>query len=132
VPPAPAVVLFIATATMNFGMACEMSGKSIACAIADDDAAVRPRSFRPDGAASPGMLIAERNAAAEEGRDLVAQRRRDRVNTLRARSASRAASLLKAGKLAAGRSAATRRLPTLPCPVRPESLPKLPIRPPVI
>jgi hypothetical protein len=61
------VVLFIATATMNFGMACEMSGKSIACAIADDDAAVRPRSFRPDGAASPGMLIAEEERGRRRG-----------------------------------------------------------------
>ena len=44
---------------MSFDMVRDMSGKSIASAIAGDDAAVRPRSFRRDGAASPGMLIAE-------------------------------------------------------------------------
>jgi len=51
------------------------------------------------------------------------------------RHRSRAAWFRKAGKPAvdiARQFVATRRLPTLPCPVRSESLPEAPIRPSVI
>jgi hypothetical protein len=58
---------------MNFDTAHEMSGKSIASAITTDDAAVKPRCFRWDGAELPGKIV---GADAEEARDLVAQGRR--------------------------------------------------------
>ena len=61
--------------TMNFDLAREMSGKSIACAIAGDDAAVRPRSFRRDGAMLPARSL--QKGARLPGRDATfAQRRR--------------------------------------------------------
>jgi dihydroxyacetone kinase len=122
---------------MSFDMARDMSGKSIASAIAGDDAAVKPRSFRRDGAGVAGMLIAEKSAAAEEGRDLVAQgRRRSRQYATRsigiAREAhgpqSRQASRRHCQAVCGRPAFADASLP----PVRSESLPNLPIRPSVI
>jgi hypothetical protein len=52
---------------MNFDLAREMSGKSIARAIAGDDAAVRPRSFRRDGAMLPARSL--QKGARLPGRD---------------------------------------------------------------
>jgi hypothetical protein len=73
---------------MNFDLAREMSGKSIARAIAGDDAALRPRSFRRDGAMLPARSL--QKGARLPGRDatLLLNGVGDRVNTLRARSAS--------------------------------------------
>ena len=42
---------------MNFDMAREMSGKSIATVITDDDVAVETSTFSTDGAASPARSL---------------------------------------------------------------------------
>jgi hypothetical protein len=85
--------------TMNFDLAREMSGKSIACAIAGDDAAVRPRSFRRDGAILPARSL--QKGARLPGRDATFAQRRRRSRQYATRSigiASRAAWFRKAGK----------------------------------
>ena len=57
---------------MNFEMAREMSGKSIATVITDDDVAVETSTFSTGRRGVAGTLIVEKivGAAAEEGRDL--------------------------------------------------------------
>ena len=68
---------------MNFEMACEMSGKSIATVITDDDVAVETSTFSTGRRGVAGTLIVEKivGAAAEEGRDLAALKLLgDRVN----------------------------------------------------
>jgi len=68
---------------MNFEMACEMSGKSIATVIIDDDVAVETSTFSTGRRGVAGTLIVEKivGAAAEEGRDLAALKLLgDRVN----------------------------------------------------
>jgi hypothetical protein len=141
-PHAPAVVVFvdrlaIAKLTMNSDIAHEMSVKSIASAITGDDAAVRPRSFRRDGAVLPARALQRR--ARLPGRDatLLLNGVGDRVNTQRAPSASLASRMVPKSRQASRQhcQAACGRpgvLPTLPCPVSSESLPKLPIRPALI
>src|SRR3979411_1412301 len=59
---------------MNFDMAREMSGKSIATVITDDDVAVETSTFSTGRRGVAGTLIVEKivGAAAEEGRDLAA------------------------------------------------------------
>jgi dihydroxyacetone kinase-like protein len=69
--------------TMNFDMAREMSGKSIATVITDDDVAVETSTFSTGRRGVAGTLIVEKivGAAAEEGRDLAALKAvGDRVN----------------------------------------------------
>jgi hypothetical protein len=68
---------------MNSDIAHEMSVKSIASAITGDDAAVRPRSFRRDGAVLPARALQRR--ARLPGRDatLLLNGVGDRVNTQR-------------------------------------------------
>src|SRR6201993_1657271 len=68
---------------MNFDMAREMSGKSIATVITDDDVAVETSTFSTGRRGVAGTLIVEKilGAAAEEGRDLAALKMLgDRVN----------------------------------------------------
>src|ERR1700730_13705370 len=68
---------------MNFDMAREMSGKSIATVITDDDVAVEKSTFSTGRRGVAGTLIVEKivGAAAEEGRDLAALKALgDRVN----------------------------------------------------
>ncbi len=68
---------------MNFEMACEMSGKSIATVITDDDVAVETSTFSTGRRGVAGTLIVEKivGAAAEEGHDLAALKLLgDRVN----------------------------------------------------
>ncbi|HMH73599.1 MAG TPA: dihydroxyacetone kinase subunit DhaK, partial [Bradyrhizobium sp.] len=68
---------------MNFDMAREMSGKSIATVITDDDVAVETSTFSTGRRGVAGTLIVEKivGAAAEEGRDLAALKLLgDRVN----------------------------------------------------
>jgi dihydroxyacetone kinase-like protein len=68
---------------MNFDMAREMSGKSIATVITDDDVAVETSTFSTGRRGVAGTLIVEKiiGAAAEEGRDLAALKALgDRVN----------------------------------------------------
>jgi dihydroxyacetone kinase-like protein len=57
---------------MNFDMAREMSGKSIATVITDDDVAVEKSTFSTGRRGVAGTLIVEKivGAAAEEGRNL--------------------------------------------------------------
>ena len=57
---------------MNFDMAREMSGKSIATVITDDDVAVETSTFSTGRRGVAGTLIVEKmvGAAAEAGRDL--------------------------------------------------------------
>src|SRR6476620_1545804 len=69
---------------MNFDMAREMSGKSIATVITDDDVAVETSTFSTGRRGVAGTLIVEKivGAAAEEGRDLAALKGvGDRVNS---------------------------------------------------
>jgi phosphoenolpyruvate---glycerone phosphotransferase subunit DhaK len=68
---------------MNFDMAREMSGKSIATVITDDDVAVEKSTFSTGRRGVAGTLIVEKivGAAAEEGRSLDALKiLGDRVN----------------------------------------------------
>jgi dihydroxyacetone kinase-like protein len=68
---------------MNFDMAREMSGKSVATVITDDDVAVETSTFSTGRRGVAGTLIVEKilGAAAEEGRDLAALKLLgDRVN----------------------------------------------------
>jgi dihydroxyacetone kinase-like protein len=68
---------------MNFEMAREMSGKSIATVITDDDVAVEKSTFSTGRRGVAGTLIVEKilGAAAEQGRDLAALKSLgDRVN----------------------------------------------------
>src|SRR6202163_3929497 len=68
---------------MNFEMAREMSGKSIATVITDDDVAVEKSIFSTGRRGVAGTLIVEKilGAAAEQGRDLAALKSLgDRVN----------------------------------------------------
>jgi dihydroxyacetone kinase-like protein len=68
---------------MNFDMAREMSGKSIATVITDDDVAVEKSTFSTGRRGVAGTLIVEKitGAAAEEGRNLAALKALgDRVN----------------------------------------------------
>jgi len=68
---------------MNFDMAREMSGKSIATVIIDDDVAVETSTFSTGRRGVAGTLIVEKivGAAAEEGRNLAALKALgDRVN----------------------------------------------------
>src|SRR6266849_3483138 len=68
---------------MNFDMAREMSGKSIATVITDDDVAVKTSTFSTGRRGVAGTLIVEKilGAAAEEGGDLAALKvLGDRVN----------------------------------------------------
>ena len=68
---------------MNFEMAREMSGKSIATVITDDDVAVETSTFSTGRRGVAGTLIVEKilGAAAEQGRDLAALKSLgDRVN----------------------------------------------------
>jgi dihydroxyacetone kinase-like protein len=68
---------------MNFDMAREMSEKSIATVITDDDVAVEKSTFSIGRRGVAGTLIVEKivGAAAEEGRDLAALKALgDRVN----------------------------------------------------
>src|SRR3979409_267783 len=68
---------------MNFEMAREMSGKSIATVITDDDVAVEKSPFSTGRRGVAGTLIVEKilGAAAEQGRDLAALKSvGDRVN----------------------------------------------------
>ena len=68
---------------MNFDMAREMSGKSVATVITDDDVAVETSTFSTGRRGVAGTLIVEKivGAAAEEGRDLAALKALgDRVN----------------------------------------------------
>jgi phosphoenolpyruvate---glycerone phosphotransferase subunit DhaK len=68
---------------MNFDMAREMSGKSIATVITDDDVAVEKSTFSTGRRGVAGTLIVEKivGAAAEEGRGLAALKALgDRVN----------------------------------------------------
>src|SRR5246127_1035365 len=59
---------------MNFDMAREMAGKSVATVITDDDVAVEKSTFSTGRRGVAGTLIVEKivGAAAEEGRDLAA------------------------------------------------------------
>src|ERR1700676_878062 len=68
---------------MNFEMAREMSGKSIATVITDDDVAVETSTFSAGRRGVAGTLIVEKilGAAAEQERDLAALKLLgDRVN----------------------------------------------------
>jgi len=68
---------------MNFDMAREMSGKSVASVVTDDDVAVETSTFSTGRRGVAGTLIVEKivGAAAEEGRDLAALKTLgDRVN----------------------------------------------------
>jgi dihydroxyacetone kinase-like protein len=68
---------------MNFDMAHEMSGKSVATVTTDDDVAVETSTFSTGRRGVAGTLIVEKilGAAAEEGRDLAALKLLgDRVN----------------------------------------------------
>jgi dihydroxyacetone kinase-like protein len=68
---------------MNFEMAREMSGKSIATVTTDDDVAVEKSTFSTGRRGVAGTLIVEKvvGAAAEEARDLAALKALgDRVN----------------------------------------------------
>jgi dihydroxyacetone kinase-like protein len=68
---------------MNFDMAREMLGKSVATVITDDDVAVETSTFSTGRRGVAGTLIVEKilGAAAEEGRDLAALKALgDRVN----------------------------------------------------
>src|SRR6202142_1972552 len=68
---------------MNFDMAREMTGKSVATVITDDDVAVETSTFSTGRRGVAGTLIVEKivGAAAEEGRNLVALKALgDRVN----------------------------------------------------
>src|ERR1700716_343338 len=68
---------------MNFDMAREMSGKSIATVITDDDVAVETSTFSAGrrGVAGPLLVGKIGGAGAEEGRDLAALKvLGDRVN----------------------------------------------------
>src|SRR6266481_4402074 len=59
---------------MNFDMAREMAGPSVATVITDDDVAVEKSTFSTGRRGVAGTLIVEKilGAAAEEGRDLAA------------------------------------------------------------
>jgi dihydroxyacetone kinase-like protein len=59
---------------MNFDMAREMAGKTVATVITDDDVAVETSTYSTGRRGVAGTLIVEKivGAAAEEGRDLVA------------------------------------------------------------
>jgi phosphoenolpyruvate---glycerone phosphotransferase subunit DhaK len=59
---------------MNFDMAREMAGKSVATVITDDDVAVEKSTFSTGRRGVAGTLIVEKivGAAAEEGRNLAA------------------------------------------------------------
>jgi phosphoenolpyruvate---glycerone phosphotransferase subunit DhaK len=59
---------------MNFDMAQEMSGKTVATIITDDDVAVETSTYSTGRRGVAGTLIVEKivGAAAEEGRDLAA------------------------------------------------------------
>jgi dihydroxyacetone kinase-like protein len=68
---------------MNFDMAREMTEKSVATVITDDDVAVETSTFSTGRRGVAGTLIVEKivGAAAEEGRDLAALKiLGDRVN----------------------------------------------------
>jgi phosphoenolpyruvate---glycerone phosphotransferase subunit DhaK len=68
---------------MNFDMAREMTGKSVATVLTDDDVAVETSTFSTGRRGVAGTLIVEKivGAAAEEGRDLAALKALgDRVN----------------------------------------------------
>src|ERR1700716_972858 len=68
---------------MNFDMAREMSARSIATVVTDDDVAVETSTFSTGRRGVAGTLIVEKilGAAAEEGRDLAALKVvGDRVN----------------------------------------------------
>src|SRR6201993_4978980 len=68
---------------MNFDMAREMSGKTVATVITDDDVAVESSTYSTGRRGVAGTLIVEKivGAAAEEGRDLAALKALgDRVN----------------------------------------------------
>src|SRR5438552_7096394 len=68
---------------MNFDMAREMSGKTIATVITDDDVAVEKSTYSTGRRGVAGTLIVEKilGAAAEQGRDLAALKvLGDRVN----------------------------------------------------
>jgi len=68
---------------MNFDMAREMAGKSVATVITDDDVAVETSTFSTGRRGVAGTLIVEKivGAGAEEGRDLAALKALgDRVN----------------------------------------------------
>jgi dihydroxyacetone kinase-like protein len=68
---------------MNFDMAREMTGKSVATVITDDDVAVETSTFSTGRRGVAGTLIVEKilGAAAEEGRNLAALKiLGDRVN----------------------------------------------------
>jgi phosphoenolpyruvate---glycerone phosphotransferase subunit DhaK len=68
---------------MNFDMAREMSGKSIATVITDDDVAVETSTFSTGRRGVAGTLIVEKivGAAAEEGRNLASLKALgDRIN----------------------------------------------------
>src|SRR4030081_4011275 len=68
---------------MNFDMAREMAGKSVATVITDDDVAVETSTFSTGRRGVAGTLIVEKilGAAAEEGRNLAALKiLGDRVN----------------------------------------------------
>jgi phosphoenolpyruvate---glycerone phosphotransferase subunit DhaK len=70
---------------MNFDMAREMSGKTVATVITDDDVAVETSTYSTGRRGVAGTLIVEKvvGAAAEEGRDLAAlQALGTRVNAL--------------------------------------------------
>src|SRR5215469_2950650 len=57
---------------MNFDMACEMSGKTVATVITDDDVAVEKSTWSTGRRGVAGTLIVEKivGAAAEQGADL--------------------------------------------------------------
>src|ERR1700761_9077721 len=68
---------------MNFDMAREMAGKSVATVITDDDVAVEKSTFSTGRRGVAGTLIVEKivGAAAEQGRNLAALKALgDRVN----------------------------------------------------
>ena len=84
---------------MSFDLVREISGKSIASAIAGGDGAVRPRSFRRAGAVLPARSLQRRARLPKRDATLLLRGVGDRVNTLRARwLRSRAAWFRKAGK----------------------------------
>jgi phosphoenolpyruvate---glycerone phosphotransferase subunit DhaK len=88
---------------MNFDMAREMSGKSVATVVTDDDVAVEKSTYSTGRRGVAGTLIVEKivGAAAEQGRDLAALKALgERVN---ARTRSMGVALTSCTVPAAGR-----------------------------
>ena len=88
---------------MNFDMAREMSGKSVATVVTDDDVAVEKSTYSTGRRGVAGTLIVEKivGAAAEQGRDLASLKALgERVN---ARTRSMGVALTSCTVPAAGR-----------------------------